>query len=565
MPKRGDFKVEKLSEIAKRRNQIKQRKSDIMAHFNFENNLSELTKLDAPMQRGPLMRWQRKALSLDDQAGAGGSSDRHLSLPEGIAGGLSPRRTRIGSSRTPSKGSKTPLTCRTPNRTPGKTPGNSKKVSGKTPNKKTPLTPHSDRFIPSRSTTDQDLGHYLMMNNENENPLAGGKVDYQQRVTENICKGQQDPQNAKILSFRQKAPQAKEGYLNNLKVLYSSGKCSAPKALSTRQIPQQPDRILDAPELLDDYYLNLLDWSSHNHLALALGGSVYLWNAGNSTVTLLCELESEEEYISCVSWIKEGNILAVGNSTGAVQLWDVSQQKLMRTMGGHAARVGSLAWNSYILSSGCRSGAIHHHDVRVADHQVGTLTSHAQEVCGLQWAPDGRYLASGGNDNLLNVWEGMAEAPVHSFTHHMAAVKAVAWCPWQPSVLASGGGTADRHIRLWNVLTGACLHSVDTNSQVCSILWSSSYKELISGHGFSQNQLIIWKYPAMGRVAELTGHTARVLGLAMSPDGSTVASAAADETIRLWRCFEIDKQRKSSSSKSFKEPVTKSALQRGIR
>ena len=45
--------------------------------------------------------------------------------------------------------------------------------------------------------------------------------------------------------------------------------------------------------------------------------------------------------------------------------------------------------------------------------------------------------------------------------------QAVAWCPWQPNVLASGGGTADRHIRFWNANTGSCLNSVDTNSQVC--------------------------------------------------------------------------------------------------
>ena len=42
----------------------------------------------------------------------------------------------------------------------------------------------------------------------------------------------------------------------------------------------------------------------------------------------------------------------------------------------------------------------------------------------------------------------------------------MAWCPWQSNVLASGGGTADRHIRLWNTTTGTCLTSVDTKSQV---------------------------------------------------------------------------------------------------
>lgn len=41
----------------------------------------------------------------------------------------------------------------------------------------------------------------------------------------------------------------------------------------------------------------------------------------------------------------------------------------------------------------------------------------------------------------------------------------------------------------------------------------------------------------MSRITELTGHTSRVLHMTMSPDGQHVASAAADETLRLWKCF----------------------------
>lgn len=52
------------------------------------------------------------------------------------------------------------------------------------------------------------------------------------------------------------------------------------------------------------------------------------------------------------------------------------------------------------------------------------------------------------------------------YSAHQAAVKALAWCPWQSNLLASGGGTADRRIRFWNCNNGVCLKDVDTKSQV---------------------------------------------------------------------------------------------------
>ncbi|OQR80130.1 cell division cycle protein 20-like [Tropilaelaps mercedesae] len=302
--------------------------------------------------------------------------------------------------------------------------------------------------------------------------------------------------------------------------------------------------------IVDDFYLNLLDWSARNAVAVALGANLFMWNAQTGSIEHLIELSDQQDYISAVQFSQDGFYLAVGLSSNAIELWDVEAQRLLRTLNGHTNRVGSISWNSHICSSGARSGIIMHSDVRVAEHQQGSVHAHLEEICGLRWNPDGKYLASGGNDNQLHFWPQSVSGrprPIHTFTDHMAGIKAISWCPFQRNVVASGGGTADRTVRLWNIATGSMLSCTDTKSQVCGLLWNEEYRELVSAHGYSNYEVNLWKYPNMSKIGELRGHTARILNIALSPDGSTVMTASGDETLRSWSLFPLGKGGKKRS------------------
>lgn len=447
----------------------------------------------------------------------------------------------------------------------------SKTLSSKTPSK-TPLrlsstkktTPNSqltnDRYIPNRTSSNMEASFHLLVSRKDQENLNANNGDthannnnldnIKRKLINETCQGV-NGDKAKVLNLRSKQPGSydyEKGSNDNLKMYAASLMATTSKKNLSRVIQTVPEKILDAPDYLDDFYLNLMDWSSTNNLAVALSRDLYIWNANTKEISMLFSMdENSSDYISSVSWIQKGNILAVGNSKNIVELWDVNKKVCVRQMKSHKARIGALAWNSHQLSSGSRSGEIHTHDVRIAQHHTSTLKLHSQEVCGLKWSSDHRYLASGANDNLVGIWEQTTTSPLLVFREHQAAVKALAWCPWQSNVIATGGGTSDKHIKLWSIHSGVVSSNIDAGSQVSSLLWSNLHRELISSHGYPHNQLSIWRCSDMKKSSyELMGHSGRVLGMAQSPDEESVVSIGADETLRFWRCFAMDEKMKRS-------------------
>ncbi|KAK7430090.1 WD repeat-containing protein slp1 [Neonectria magnoliae] len=344
--------------------------------------------------------------------------------------------------------------------------------------------------------------------------------------------------NTRILEFKPAAPESskpidlRQQYNRPLKAVGASS------AQLRRRIATAPERVLDAPGLIDDYYLNLLDWSSGNQVAIGLERNVYVWSADEGGVSCLLET-SPDTYVSSVKWSGDGAYVSVGLGTGEVQIWDVAESQKIRSMFGHDTRVGVMGWNKHLLSTGARSGLVFNHDVRIAEHKVAELVSHTSEVCGLEWRSDGAQLATGGNDNLVSIWDARSlSVPKFTKTNHKAAVKALAWCPWNMNLLATGGGSYDRHIHFWNSTSGARVNSIDTGSQVTSLRWSPHQREIVSSSGFPDNSLSIWSYPTLVRNVEIPAHESRVLHSCLSPDGQMLATAAADESLKFWKIFE---------------------------
>mmetsp|Transcript_10705 Transcript_10705/g.26225 ORF Transcript_10705/g.26225 Transcript_10705/m.26225 type:complete len:491 (-) Transcript_10705:621-2093(-) len=410
--------------------------------------------------------------------------------------------------------------------------------------------PTADRFLPTNPSESSKL---LFSEKSSEAVLP--RSDYERMLAENcLGRGQVGELEAgKVLAYSKRPPPPVQTGSDEMQVVFSIAKNArnyrggggGEGGRTGRVIEDKAFRTLDAPDFLDDFYLNLLDWSAQNVVAVALGGLVYLWNGNTASTTELCSLpEDGDTCFTSVRFTKDGNHLALGLSDNTTQLWDLGKSKQLRAFRTHSARVGSLAWNGPLLSTGSKDFEIHNHDVRVRDHLLSKMSDgfHQQEVCALEWSLDGKTLASGGNDNIICLTdEQNMSVPAFVLSEHRAAVKALSWCPWQRNLLASGAGSNDQRIRFWNTGNGVCVNEIPTESQITQLRWSNADREIAASHGFSKNQVCVWKYPSLQKVADLNGHTNRILSMVQSPDGTTLLTAGADETLRFWKVFSVER------------------------
>ncbi|KAG8315611.1 ubiquitin-protein transferase activating protein [Homalodisca vitripennis] len=159
-------------------------------------------------------------------------------------------------SKTPKKHGSSELAHqkKTPSKTPSKTPRKSPRSTAGTPS-------GGDRFIPLRSASNFDICHFQMMQQQNDPALSPTQMEMQKAMSENLHG--RDISNTRVLAFQKKAPAPPEGYTNPLKVVYSQSKTPMSSKGATRYIPQAPDRILDAPEIVDDYCKSYLFQKAH--------------------------------------------------------------------------------------------------------------------------------------------------------------------------------------------------------------------------------------------------------------------------------------------------------------
>jgi len=180
-------------------------------------------------------------------------------------------------------------------------------------------------------------------------------------------------------------------------------------------VKQQFSLALNGPEIPGDSLSFPLAWSLTNCIAVACDADVHYQNLDNSMVSHLCRLARPQGEIHSIEWggMQWRDTLALGTTTGTVQLWDSSQCKHRKlgtevhTWADSSKSVDGISWHGNILAVGRKSGNITLFDVRVKD-EVKKLKAHKARVSGVKWSHDGTFLASGDTYGRVYIWDARA-------------------------------------------------------------------------------------------------------------------------------------------------------------
>ncbi|KAI5188822.1 cell division cycle 20-like protein 1, cofactor of APC complex [Nematocida minor] len=336
-------------------------------------------------------------------------------------------------------------------------------------------------------------------------------------------------------SASQQSPLFSEEYEKILKDDPISSQIENPVEISAEK-KAVPIRTTRVNGLADDFYSSLLDWQGSS-IVFALDERIFVQNFLTGKTCLLARLSSA--YITSVKISPTDNTVCVGTCTGDIAIIDM-EGKIVAKRHLHKSRIGAMEWNGKQALTGSRDRTVKTIDIRILE-ETRSISVHTQEVCGLALSPSKEYLATGGNDNKVFIVDNRSGNPLHTLSAHKAAVKAMSWCPEKLDSLATGGGTADRTVKIWKTSGSKeqMVDSIDYGSQVCNLRWTKR-NELITTHGYTQNDVRMLDIAKNKQKHVFEGHKNRVIHFGMSTDEEYFATGSGDETICVWRAQEND-------------------------
>jgi len=242
----------------------------------------------------------------------------------------------------------------------------------------------------------------------------------------------------------------------------------------------------------------------------------------------------DEEEVGTVAWSPQGDLVALGMTSGVVLVWSVEENEVVATFESHSSSVTSITWSpdGIRLASTSTNGA--NADVRIWNLESGESEAgfggNYGGILSIDWSSDGRFLACGlGNGSVL-VYDAQAFKEVTTLKAQAGSVNSVVWSPDNSQLAA---GTEDGSVVIWSTGTWETVTSVASGEgSILSISWSPDGSMLVCG--FASGLVVVSDVVTMEAVTSFNGQTGSVYSVAWSPDGNSVAVGTAEGFVQVW-------------------------------
>ncbi|MDF3055271.1 MAG: WD-repeat protein [Gammaproteobacteria bacterium] len=277
---------------------------------------------------------------------------------------------------------------------------------------------------------------------------------------------------------------------------------------------------------------NLVFSPDSNYLASGGQGdnTIRLWHVQ----TGLCE-RVFEGYGDQIAFNLDGTCLILSGcmlwDIGTVHLLDVLHSVAERFQNSYSGSIRSVAFSpdGKILASGGDDGILRLWNV---EHGIceRILEAHNDRVVCVAFSTDAKYIAMGSTDKTVHLWHVKSDVFKQVFEGHTKQVNSIAFSLDNKYLVS---GSRDRTVRLWNIKSGTCERVLQGHTnEVASVACSPNGRYLVSGSWDKTRRL--WDIRTGQCLCISEGHTGWRNSLVFNHDGTRLASGSWDKTLRLW-------------------------------
>jgi WD40 repeat protein len=259
-------------------------------------------------------------------------------------------------------------------------------------------------------------------------------------------------------------------------------------------------------------------------------GTVKLWDAGKEKPRL--SVDAHKDGVRCVAFTPDGKTLATAGLDGTIRIWNAEGKK-QRELTGHKGQIAALLFTpeGSLFAAG-ESGTVYSWD---AGNKKEPKHLHvcANWITHLSLTPDGKTLATSGNDWTVCLWDLAARKELRSLPEHTSAYFA-------PDGKMLATATRTHAIELLDATTLEFRRRLDGHTDTPDSQCFSADGKLLASCG-TDSGLRVWDASRGHLLAVARGHKGRIWSVGLSPDSKTLTAGGEDGQLLLWDLSDLSR------------------------